>query len=486
LTMKIVDSCWIDGQEVKPNADLVIEDPAERTSIAAVPLAGKEDVWLAVEAAKRAFATWKNMPVEKRSEALYRLAGAIKNHRDELALILSREVGKPLKAAQSEVENSVDFLLYCSEEIKHLRGVVGDEFFIIREPIGVCAIITPFNYPLSTLVTKIGPALATGCTVVIKPDEHTPLSTLFVAKLSHEAGFPPGVVNVITGPGIPTGGALIDHPTVRVVSFTGSTETGKAIYARSASFVRRLVLELGGNCPAIIAPDAKWKKNLKAMVQQTFKNSGQYCYRITRFIVHESIYEEFAENFISATKELKVGHPRNPETDLGPLNNRRVYERFCHQVERIFSEGARLLCGNVSRIEEASRSYYCSPIVFSDIPKHITTVSQEEFFGPVAFLFRYRDDEEALKLANDSRFGLAAYIFTEDAKRISFWMKNIEAGSVWVNTIHQARFEAPFGGYKESGLGREKSAAGFEAFTELKTVYWHVFRAAMPPESSFG
>ncbi|MEJ5301748.1 MAG: aldehyde dehydrogenase family protein [Thermodesulforhabdaceae bacterium] len=472
--MKLIDSCWINGLEVKPNSDLVVEDPAERVPIAAVPIAGKEEVQLAVEAAQKAFILWKSLPAEKRSEALYRLGLSIKAHRDELALILSREAGKPIRAAQSEVESSVDFLLYCAEEIKRLRGIAGDRFFILREPVGVCAIITPFNYPLSTLVTKIGPALATGCTVVIKPDEHTPLSTLLIAKLAHDAGFPPGVINVVTGPGIPTGEALLDHPAVRAISFTGSTETGKLIYARSSQFVRRLVLELGGNCPALIASDARWQSHIKAMVQQTFKNSGQYCYRITRFIVHESIYEEFAENFVKVTKELKVGHPRIPETDLGPLNNQRIYERFCQQVERVFAGGAKLLCGKLPDRKEASSSYYCSPMVFSDIPENIG-VAQDEFFGPVAFLFRYQTDEEALRLANASRFGLAAYIFTEDVNRISLWMNNIEAGSLWVNSIHQARFEAPFGGYKESGLGREKSFAGFEAFTELKTVYWNVF-----------
>lgn len=471
--MMIIDSCWIDGQEIKPNSDLAVENPADGSLIARVPLAGPGEVALAVEAASRALTTWKFSPVEKRSDALHRLALLIKNHKEELAVILSREVGKPISAARAEVESASEFLIYCAEEAKRLRGYAGNGFLVKHEPAGVCAVITPFNYPVSTLVTKIGPALAVGCSVVIKPDEHTPLTTLAVAKLSTEAGFPPGTINVLTGPGIPTGEAILDHPDVRVVSFTGSTEVGKRIYAKSSTFIRRLVLELGGNCPALVAPDSRWRSFISAMVRQAFKNSGQYCYRITRFIVHETIYDEFVKDFVRVTKTLKIGHPLDPETELGPLNNRRIFEKFFNQVKRVYESGARLLTGALPDTKEASRGYYCSPLVFSEIPDTVD-VCREEFFGPVVFLFRYQKDEEALELANASNFGLAAYVFTDDMERASFWTKNIEAGSVWVNSIHQARFDAPFGGYKESGLGREKSTYGFEAFTELKTIYWHL------------
>ncbi|MCX7823301.1 MAG: aldehyde dehydrogenase family protein [Syntrophobacterales bacterium] len=470
----IVDFCWIDGQEVKPNNDLAVEDPADRVVVARVPLAGSEEVASAVEAALRAFPVWRSWPVEKRSEAIRKLAIAIKDRQRELTLLISQEVGKPIGAAQSEVESAVEFLLYCAEEAKRFRSYMGNGFIIRHEPVGVCGIITPFNYPLSTLVTKIGPALSVGCSVVVKPDEHTPLSTLVVAKLTSEVGFPPGVVNVVTGPGAPTGEALLDHPEVRAISFTGSTEVGKRIYAKSSPFVRRLVLELGGNCPALVASDARWETFIDSMVRQTFKNSGQYCYRITRFIIHRSIYEEFVKKFVEGTGSLKVGHPRDPYTDLGPLNNRRVFERFCHQINHIYETGAKLIIGELPSIGKASsKGYFCKPLVFSEIPSDIN-ISEEEFFGPVAFFFSYENDEEALRLANASKFGLAAYLFTQDMERINFWVNNLEAGSVWVNSIHQARFDAPFGGYKESGLGREKSPYGFESFTELKTVYWSI------------
>lgn len=471
----IIDSCWIDGREIKPNSQLSVEDPAEGSVIARVPLAGEREVALAVSSASKAFLIWKTTPLEKRSEALTRLADVVKQKSDELALLLSQEVGKPIKAAKSEVESASAFLRYCGEEVRRLRGTVGEQFFVKHEPLGVCGIITPFNYPLSTLVTKIGPALAVGCTVVIKPDEHTPLTTLAIAKLTKQAGFPPGVVNVITGPGVPTGEALLDRREVRAISFTGSTEIGKRIYERSAPFVRRLVLELGGNCPALVASDADWKPLIKAMVQQAFKNSGQYCYRITRFILHDAVYDEFVRSFVNATKMLRIGHPRDYATDLGPLNNRRVFERFSTQMRQVLASGATLLTGEVPELEKSSKGYYCSPLVFSDIPNGLD-VAFEEFFGPVAFLFRYHRDEEALELANASRFGLAAYVFSKDPERISFWVNGLEAGSVWVNSIHQARFDAPFGGYKESGLGREKSIYGFEAFTELKTIYCDMIR----------
>lgn len=470
----IVNSCWIDGQEIKPNDDLPVEDPAERSIIAKVPIAGSREVSMAVDSASKAFTSWKSTSSENRSRCVKRLALEIKNREKELSLLLSRETGKPITSAKSEVESAVEFLLYCAEEVKRLKGRMGEGFFVRHEPVGVCGIITPFNYPLSTLVTKIGPALSVGCSVVVKPDEHTPLTTLALAKLSIEAGFPQGVINVVTGPGEPTGEAVLAHPGIRAISFTGSTEVGKRIYERSSLFVRRLVLELGGNCPAVIAQDARWKFFINPMVKQAFKNSGQYCYRITRFIIHDSVYDEFVGDFLKVTSSLKVGHPLDPTTDLGPLNNRRILERFCRQVKRIHEAGAKLLTGTIPDIENIEGGYYCNPIVFSEIPEDLD-VSEEEFFGPVVFLFRYSSDEKALKLANSPKFGLAAYIFTENQKRASFWVNNLEVGSVWVNSIHQARFDAPFGGYKESGLGREKSPYGFEAFTELKTVYWRIF-----------
>ncbi len=474
--MKLVEACIIGGKEIKPNQLLKIEDPAEEAIVARVPIAGDEEIEQAVRSASEAFLVWKKTKVKDRANAIKNLATLMDSHREELAQILTMESGKPIKSARGEIESAIQFLLYCSEETKRLSGKLWidsdlrEGYFVLREPIGPCAVITPFNYPISTLVTKIGPAFGVGCTVIVKPDEHTPLSTLYIGKLSKEAGFPPGVINIITGPGNPTGEKLVKNPGVKVISFTGSTEVGKLIYANSAPFLRKVILELGGNCPAIVASDSNWKELLPQMVQQAFKNSGQYCYRITRFIVHEDIYNDFLKNLIEKVSRLTVGNPKDKATDLGPLNNKRIYERFCKQMETIYGEGAKLEYGLLPKMARKTKGYYCSPLIFSN-PKE-GLVEKEEFFGPVVFVYSYKDDKEALVKANSSPFGLAGYIFTKDMERASYWMTNLEVGSVWVNSIHQARFDVPFGGYKESGLGREKSIVGFEEFTELKTVYW--------------
>ncbi len=402
-TVRIGRGCWIQGHEVETTEGFAVENPADGSVVAIAPLADREVVHQAVDAAVHAFPLWKQTSLKDRLLAIRRLALAVKGCCRDIAGILSREGGKPIKAALAEVENAVEFLLYCAEEGKQLassrwmQGGEGDTFLVVREPVGPCGIITPFNYPVSTLVTKIGPALAVGCSVVVKPDEHTPLSTLYIARLTEEVGFLPGVVNVVTGPGRPTGEALVIHPAIRLLSFTGSTEVGKELYARSAPFVRRLTLELGGNCPALIAPDARWRHLLPAMVHQAFKHSGQYCYRITRFLVHRSIHDAFLEEMVREVGKLTVGDPQDLSTDLGPLNNRRIYDRFSAQIERVLERGARIAFGSPPSQPPQGKGYYCTPLVIA----HVTNpeeISREEFFGPVVFVIPYRTDEEAISL----------------------------------------------------------------------------------------
>ncbi len=473
---KLVTGCWIEGREVSTSIKMNVNNPADGGEIASVSVASASELEASIYAARKAFPVWKGFSFEKRAEVIGKWAEIIRSHSNFISTVLTNEVGKPIAAARSEVESAISFLEYCASESARMKKEVynrfdiSEPFLVIREPIGVCGIITPYNYPLSTFVTKVGPALSVGCSVVVKPDEHTPLSTLFMVSLTKDAGFPPGVVNVLCGTGNSVGRLLVEHRDVRLISFTGSTSVGKDIVARSSAHLKRLILELGGNCPAIISGDSNWEMHINNIVKQTFKNSGQYCYRITRLIVHSSIFDKFVSEFIKKTRLLNVGHPMKENTDLGPLNNRKIYERFRHQIIDICSKGAKIIFGSVPEEISENFGYYCKPIIITDLPPE-SNWCQSEYFGPVAFVQRYSNDDEAIEMANATPFGLAAYVFSSDVEKAYRWAESIEAGSVWINCIHQARFDAPFGGYKESGLGREKSRFGFEAFTELKTIY---------------
>ncbi|SFM61852.1 aldehyde dehydrogenase family protein [Thermodesulforhabdus norvegica] len=467
----LITGCWIHGREVVTHRFWSVEDPAERAVIARVHTASEEEVNQAVCSSAQAFANWRMLSPEKRSELIKKWAELLKRNAERLSEVLSLEVGKPIRSARSEVVSAADFLDYCATEGIRISARYSDSgFIVIREPVGICGIITPYNYPLSTLAVKVGPALMAGCTAIVKPDEHTPLSSLMAAKLALDAGIPPGVINVLCGPGEEAGRLLVRHPSVRLISFTGSTKVGKEIYAECSAYIKRVILELGGNCPAIIASDASWERHLDSITQQTFKNTGQYCYRITRIIVHKSIYESFTARFVEKTRNLRVGNPKSEETQLGPLNNLKIYENFRRQILSVLEHGGEMLLGEVPE-ETPSGGYFVRPVVFRNVPTS-ARIGFQEYFGPVAFIIPFSDDDEALELANDTIFGLAAYIFTEDYRRALRWSRNIEAGSIWVNRIHQARFDAPFGGFKQSGIGREKSLHGIEAFTELKTLYF--------------
>lgn len=466
--------CWIDGAERFMEPWVAVYDPASEEPFAHVHVCDAAGVHRAVSGALRAQKDWKNTAPHHRRDVLHSLGRLLRIHKDSLAHLLSRETGKPLRAAMAEVDNTAQLIDYFSEEGYRLSGLLpllgdpGRHTLVVREPIGVVGAITPFNYPLSTLVCKAAPALAVGCAVVAKPDEHTPLSSLRLAKLAIEAGLPPGLFQVITGPGPVTGSALVDHPDVRCLSFTGSTEVGKEIQRRAASSVKRLILELGGSCPALICEDADWRSLLPSMIAQAYKNSGQYCYRITRFYVARSLWDAFVPEFIDRVMHLRVGHPLDSDVDLGPLNHRDIFRRVAEQVSRAVEAGATVRQATLpGRLD---RGFYYPPTVITDLPAH-TPLLSEEIFGPVTLLIPFQDEEEALAEANRSPYGLAAYVFTQDLRKALRLAHDLEAGSVWINGIHQALPDAPFGGMKQSGLGREKSRFGVEAFTELKTIY---------------
>lgn len=467
--------CWIHGESVTGNDRSAVVDPATEECFAEVPVCDAALVDRAVASASEALTAWRREPTVKRVACLRRLSQKILEYAEELTALVVREVGKPAAAARSEVENAAELVGYFAEEALRLSGeipclnVPKEQVLILREPVGVVAAVTPFNYPLSTLACKISPALGVGCTVVAKPDEHTPLATLKVAQLASEAGLPPGAFNVVTGFGPQTGRLLVGHPAPRLVAFTGSSEVGKEIQKNGADHVKRLILELGGHCPAILCADAPWRSVVPQMISQAFKNSGQYCYRISRIYVDRRIAAEFTEAFVKAASALKVGPPGDPATQLGPLNNPDVLETVRRQVEAAVNSGATLLLGG-RRLETLSPGYYFPPTVITGTHPGME-VTKAEVFGPVVVIEPFDDLDEAIRMANATPYGLAAYLFTADLGKALERAGELEVGSLWINRIHQALPFAPFGGVKESGLGREKSRFGVQEYTELKTIY---------------
>lgn len=468
-------SCWVHGKEAYGEVFYPLIDPSTGEWFAQATEAGSLLVDSSMESARGALKHWRCVSAPQRAEILHRLAHLLDDQRDSLASLLSKEVGKPLPAAGDEVLSAASLIDYFAEECLRLKGEIPllgydrERVLIVREPVGVVAAITPFNYPLSTLACKMAPALAAGCTLVVKPDEHTPLSTLEVARLALEAGVPPGVFNVLTGPGPTTGRMMVEHSIPRLITFTGSTEVGKEIQRIGARTVRRAILELGGNCPAIVCEDAPWRDLLPQLVVQSLKNSGQYCYRTSRIYVAESIYTEFLAEFVKHTRALRIGPPDEAGVDLGPLNNEDVLARVQSQVGKAVAGGAKVRCGgNTNGLPP--RGFYYPPTVLTEVPPQ-ASIMFEEVFGPVVIIRALEDMRKAIDEANGTCYGLAAYVFTRDLAMALEWADLLEMGSVWINRIHQAYPEAPFGGMKESGLGREKSHFGLEEFTELKTLY---------------
>ncbi|HOV86416.1 MAG TPA: aldehyde dehydrogenase family protein [Syntrophobacteraceae bacterium] len=465
--------CLIHGRLEMGAETYPVFNPSTGEVFARVTTADRSMVHRALESARESRGSWQRLPSSERADLLHRLAAKVREQADPLTFLLCNEVGKPTQSAREEVHHTAALLDFFAEESLRLlgriplRGYPGEQVLIVRMPVGVVVAITPFNYPLSTLACKMAPALGVGCTVVAKPDEHAPLSTLEMAKLALEVGFPPGVLNVVTGPGPEVGPLLVDHPIPGLIAFTGSLEVGRQVQAISARWVRKVVLELGGHCPAFVCHDADWPALLDSLVLQSLKNSGQYCYRPSQIFVDGRIYEDFEKRFIARAAQCRVGAAWEPDVDLGPLNNRELLAKVDDQVRGAVQEGAHLALGGY--VPERPGFFYAPTVLTCVKPQ--TAIMQEDVFGPVVMLHRAEDMEAAVDQANASPHGLAAYLFTRDLGSAMEWASRIEAGSVWVNRIHQAYPEAPFGGMKQSGLGREKGHAGVEEFTELKTIY---------------
>jgi succinate-semialdehyde dehydrogenase/glutarate-semialdehyde dehydrogenase len=384
---------------------------------------------------------------------------------------------RPLAGSRGEVDRTADLLDYFAEEGLRLKGEIpmldesSERVLVVKEPVGVVVAIAPFNYPLTLLTFKLGAALVTGCTVVAKPATATPLTTLKLAELFHDVGYPPGAFNAVTGSGGELGHTLVEHPTPRKIAFTGSSAAGKRIAALAAGTNKRVTLEMGGQSPAIVCRDADLDRAVPAIVKHAFANSGQFCYRVNRVYAHVDVYAAFVARAAEAAAGLKVGNGLEPGCDMGPLVSEEIFATSAGHVEDAVAKGGRVACGGARlRGGAFEGGWFFPPTVLAEAT-HGMRIMTEETFGPVVGVMPFDELAAAVELANDSPYGLAGYVFSRDLAVCLRTAEELEAGSVWVNDIHRSYNLVPFGGYKESGLGREKSHHGLEEYLELKTIY---------------
>ena len=463
---------YINGEWIPSSSGerIPVTNPATGETIVEVAYASMDDVERAAQAASMAFPGWAGMTAVRRSEILRRWFELIMENADELAAILTSEQGKPVSEAIGEIRYGAKFIEWYAEEAKRIYGEIiptnvdGRRLLTLRQAIGPCAAITPWNFPMAMIARKAAPILASGCTLVVKPATETPLSALAMAELAHHAGIPPGVFNVIPGSGRVVGDRLSTHPAIRAISFTGSTEVGKKIMAQSSSNVKRVALELGGNAPVIVFDDADLVTAVEGAIASKFRNAGQTCVCANRIYVQAGIHDEFVERFGQAVAELTVGNGTVHGTDQGPLISEVAVEKVERHLADAVAKGADVLVGGGRH--QLGGTFF-EPTVITNANASMD-VAREETFGPLAAIFRFTTEEEVIAEANDTPFGLAAYFFTSDLGRTFRVGEALEYGVVGVNTGLFSYEGAPFGGVKESGTGREGSRHGIEEFTEIK------------------
>lgn len=451
-----------------------VTDPRSGTVFDTVPQGAAVDADRAIQSAAGAFETWRKRPMTERVRIQKGMAAAMRLNADEVSQALHRELGRPLPTCLQEVGRAADLLdIYAEEGLRihsTMTGHSGEKTVVTRDPVGVVVAITPFNYPLNLLMFKLGAALVAGCTVVAKPAADTPRSTLMLAEIFHRAGLPAGCFNVVTGAGRGIGEALVSHPIPRKVAFTGGTAAGKAIATLAIQTMKRLTLELGGQSATILCADADIDKAAEAIARHGFANSGQFCYRVNRVYVEASVYEAFLAKLLARVQKLTLA-PAGGEGDLGPLVNEKIYRNSKVQVDDARAKGARILCGGQrQRGPGFDGGWYFQPTVIADA-NHDMLILTEETFGPVLGICKVQDGWEGLRHANANRYGLAGFVFTRDLARGMALCEGMEAGSVWLNDIQRSSHYEPFGGMKESGLGREKGRYGVESYLEYKTMY---------------
>ncbi|RVO70061.1 aldehyde dehydrogenase family protein [Sinorhizobium meliloti] len=465
---------YIDGKWVEPATqnDLLVLNPATEKPIAVISLGTAVDVDRAVAAAKKAFASYSRTTVEERLALLEKLLAIYKRRYDEMADTITAELGAPRTMShEQQADVGVGHLQGFIDALKRLklREKLPNGDTLLREPIGVCGLITPWNWPVNQIALKVVPALATGCTCVLKPSEFTPLNAVLYAEMIEEAGFPAGVFNLVNGDGIHAGAALSKHKDIDMMSFTGSTRAGIAVSKDAADTVKRVTLELGGKSPNIVFADADIEERVTASILECFNNSGQSCDAPTRMLVERSAYDEVVEIARRVGMEARVGDPTKDGSHIGPLVSHIQFERVQALIEAGVAEGATLLAGGPGKPEGFETGYFVQPTIFADVDNSMR-IAREEVFGPVLSIIPFDTEEEAIAIANDTNYGLAAYVQTRDRERAERVASRLRAGMVHINGGPH-RYGSPFGGYKQSGNGREGGMFGLEDFLEVKTVH---------------
>jgi len=467
---------YIDGAWVAPRRARVLNviDPAKETACARVSLGAAEDVDRAVAAARRAFDAWSRSPVAERAAALARLAAVYERRFDEMAEAIMTEMGAPIRfAKQAQAASGLEHINAFLRDLKAFAfeyPLYPDAIdqHILHEPIGVCGLITPWNWPMNQVTLKVIPALAVGCSVVLKPSEIAPLSAMLFAEMIDEAGFPPGVFNLVNGDGPTVGGAMSSHPGLDMMSFTGSQRAGTAVAKAAADTVKRVTLELGGKSPNIVFADADLPAAVARGAAACFANTGQSCDAPSRMLVERAVYDDAVGIAVETARGTRVGDPTEDGDHIGPLVSQAQFDKVQALIQKGIEENARLAAGGLGRPEGLNRGYYVRPTVFADVGNDMT-IAREEIFGPVLSILPFDDEEEALSIANDTTYGLAAYVQSADGARLQRVARRLRAGVVQLNGAGLAA-GSPFGGYKQSGNGREGGRWGLEDFTEVKAV----------------
>lgn len=463
---------YIGGEWQAADSDATFEvfDPATGESLGTVPKMGAAETARAIEAAQAAWAGWRMKTAKERAAILRRWFDLVIANSDDLALILTTEQGKPLAEAKGEIAYAASFIEWFAEEGKRVAGDTlptpdaNKRIVVVKEPIGVCAAITPWNFPAAMIARKVGPALAAGCPIVVKPAESTPFSALAMAFLAERAGVPKGVLSVVIGDPKAIGIEITSNPIVRKLSFTGSTAVGRLLMAQSAPTVKKLTLELGGNAPFIVFDDADLDAAVEGAIASKYRNNGQTCVCTNRFFVHERVYDAFADKLAAAVSKLKVGRGTESGATLGPLINEAAVKKVESHIADALAKGASLMTGGK---RHALGHGFFEPTVLTGV-KPDMDVAKEETFGPLAPLFRFASEEELVRLANDTEFGLAAYLYSRDIGRVWRVAEALEYGMVGINTGLISNEVAPFGGVKQSGLGREGSHYGIDDYVVIK------------------
>ena len=469
-----IDGKWVDPKEAH---DFAVINPAKEEPIATISLGSAADVDRAVAAAKCAFESYSDTSVDQRVALLRRIIEVYQKRMEEMAATISQEMGAPISLSRKA--QAPAGLAHLLEIVKVLEQFKFEELkgstLMRKEPIGVCGLITPWNWPMNQIVCKVAPALAAGCTMVLKPSEMAPLSAYLFAQILHEAAVPPGVFNLVNGDGPTVGAAISSHPDVAMVSFTGSTRAGVAVAVAAAPTVKRVTQELGGKTANIILDDADLENVVKQGVQECFRNTGQSCNAPTRMLVPRSKMAAAIVVAKQAADATKVGDPVREETGMGPLASKAQFGKVQRLISVGIAEGAKLVAGGPGRPDGINKGYFVKPTVFADV-RNDMTIAREEIFGPVLCMIPYADEEEAVRIANDTPYGLSGFVASGDIERARRIARRIRAGNVHVNNA-RVDFAGSFGGYKQSGNGREWGEAGLEEFLELKAIFGYASRA---------